>query len=277
MSAPIGSVRSDLSVSRLSLFWLGSLWLAMLHWRWTHLPTGQGYDPTPLWLNRFQQVSVVWLALPLLLMLASLVGALRLGRPRPQDRQAPLARAWVAYLAMHLGAFLWMVPWAWLSPLAQQYAYAVWVGACLWPVRQYLRWRFQPGWWKWSLSAFGLAILGALIYAWVFHPAPSVNGAVPLLLRANLTQKVFWLIQLCLLTPVLEESWYRGLLSGPRPTRLILSALAFGLVHADPSALPQLIWLGLVFGWARWGGGLPAAVLAHALWNGTVAVYLLGA
>ena len=41
--------------------------------------------------------------------------------------------------------------------------------------------------------------------------------------------------------------------------------------------LPQLIWLGLVFAWARWGGGLAAAILAHALWNVTVAVYLLGA
>jgi membrane protease YdiL (CAAX protease family) len=178
---------------------------------------------------------------------------------------------------MHLGAYLWMLPWAWLGPLPQQYLYGLWVGACLWPVRHSLLGRPQKGWWKWGLAAFGLAVGGALLYAWLVQPEPSVNRAVPLLLSAGSTERLFWLAQLCLLTPVLEECWYRGMLSGPRPSRWVGSSLVFALIHADPSALPQLIWLGLVFSWARWGGGLPAAVLAHALWNGIVAVYLLGA
>lgn len=251
--------------------------MAFLALRWTHLPRQTGYDPTPLWLEKIHHASLFWPVLAGALLLIAVFGAVRLGWPQPQEEQLPWRQAWMAYLLMSLGSFPWMALWPGLSMLATQFIYGLWVAACLWPMRRHLRWQFTPGWWKWALCAFGLATLGAFLYGWLFQPAPSMNRAVDLLLKAGPLEKITWLVNLCLLTPVLEESWYRGLLSGPRPARLLLSALVFGVIHADPSALPQLIWLGLIFGWARWGGGLPAAVLAHALWNALVALYLLGA
>ena len=252
------------------------MWLVMLLMRWSHRSSEVGEDPTPRWLDWFHRVGPAYWLPPLMFLLATPLVAVRLRR-RPSERPVPAERAVLAYLVMHLGAYFWMIPWAWASPLAQQYLYSLWVLACLWPLRKTLQWRPQKGWWKWGLCAFGLALLGALIYGFLLHPAPSVNQAVPLLLHSEIREKLLWLGLLCALTPLLEEFWYRGILSGPHRLRLCLSALVFGLVHADPSALPQLVWLGLVFGWARWSGGLAAAVLAHALWNVTVAVYLLGA
>lgn len=257
--------------------WLTSTWLLLLAWRWVEVRSEKGYDPSGLWLEHFQVWPGGWWILPLLALGAGVVGAFRLGWPKISSASIPLERAWLAYVAMSVASLLWMIPSAALSPLGQQYFYSFWLGLCLWPVRKQLGPLIRPGWWKWGLCTLVLALLGALVYARLFHPAPSANQAVPLLLASSGVTRGAWLFLLVGLTPVLEECWYRGLLSGPTRLRMLFSALIFGLIHCDPSALPQLVWLGLVFGWARWGGGLAAAVLAHALWNLTVAVYYLGA
>lgn len=257
--------------------WLTSTWLLLLAWRWLQVHPEKGYDPSPLWLARFQTWPTGWWLVPVVVLGVGVWGSARLGWPQNASTRLPWERAWLAYVAMSVSSLLLVFPSAALSPLGQQYLYSLWLGLWLWPFRQHLSPVFRPGWWKWGLSALALALLGAFVYAQLFHPAPSANQAVPLLLASSGLSRAGWVLLLVWLTPLLEECWYRGILSGPRRARMLFSALVFGLIHADPSALPQLVWLGLVFGWARWGGGLAAAVLAHALWNLIVAVYYLGA
>lgn len=266
------------------VLWLGFLWALLLWAQWNRLPhDGPVYDPTARWLERIGQWPV-WAGVAIGLgLLSAPLAAWRLGWPVPASPACPWQRAALAYLLMSLGSNLWMFFWSLpaqrfgtpISPLLQQYLYALWLALCLWPQRRWLRMPTLCGWWRWGLCAYGLAMAGAVLYGWLVEPSPSANRAVPLLLQSVGLERSFWLLHLCLVTPLLEESWYRGLLSGPERTRLIAAAVIFAIVHVDPSALPQLFWLGLVFGWARWGGGLAASVLAHALWNVTVTVFLL--
>ena len=269
----------DSSVARrLLLLALAPLWLLMLKARWLHrAPQGGGYDPTDQWLERFLHWNPAWLVPVGFVFLAGSFWAASLRWPTPRPRAVPLDRAGVAYLAVYLGAFLWMSLWTRMPPLAQQFLYSFWLLAWLWPWRRDLGWSFPRGWLRWVWAGYCLCLGGAVAYGLLVHPAPSSNPAVALLLQAGWLERGLWMAQICVLTPVVEEGWYRSLLSAPAPGRLLLSACLFGLVHADPSGLPQLIWLGLIFAWVRWGAGLPAAVLTHTLWNLTVFVYLLGA
>jgi len=84
--------------------------------------------------------------------------------------------------------------------------------------------------------------------------------------------------------PLVEELFFRGLLlSGlcqvwRRPgAALLVSALAFGLVHAQPQDILPLVTLGLVLGYLRLRtGSLWPCLLAHMLFNArTVAFALL--
>ncbi len=264
---------------RVMLVALAPLWLSMLAMRWQRALLSQepGFDPTPLWLDHFSRCHPAWLFPVGLLCLGGFYWAAHLRWPLPRPRALPLDKAALAYLAAQLGALLVMSLWAKADKLTQQFAYSAWMLMLLWPWRRQLGLKLTRGWPRWVWAGYILAVAGALLYGWLIHPPPSSNEAVPLLLQAGLGERCLWTLQLCLVTPVLEESWYRSLLSGPGWGRLLFSALLFGAVHADPSGLPQLVWLGLVFGWVRWGAGLPAAVLTHALWNLTVMVYLLGA
>ena len=261
------------------LLGLGLVWLALQQARWQHalLPHEPGYDPTPVWLESFSHCNPAWFVPVGLLILTGFYWSARLRWPTPRPSAAPLDKAALAYVAAQLGALLIMSPFMKADKLTQQFAYSAWMLLLLWPWRRQLGWKLSKGWPRWVWAGYTLAVAGALLYGWLVHPPPSSNGAVPLLLQASFGQRALWMLQLCLATPVLEESWYRSLLSGPSWGRLLFSALLFGAVHADPSGLPQLVWLGLVFGWVRWGAGLPAAVLTHGLWNLTVMVYLLGA
>ncbi|MBX3169026.1 MAG: hypothetical protein KF760_16580 [Candidatus Eremiobacteraeota bacterium] len=274
----IGDAPDPWVARRVLLLALTPLWLLMLHLRWQHrLLEKGGFDPTAQWLERLSQMNPAWLVPVGFVFLAGAYWAARLRWPVPRPRAAPLDKAALAYLAVYLGAYLWMSFWAWTSPLGQQFLYSFWMLAWLRPWRAQLGWKFSKGWLRWVWAGYCLCLGGAVAYAGLVHPPPSSNPAVQLLLHAGLAERVLWMIQICLLTPLVEESWYRSLLSGPAPGRLCFSACLFGFVHADPAGLPQLIWLGLVFARVRWGAGLPAAVLTHALWNLTVFVYLLGA
>lgn len=263
---------------RILLGWLGLLWILLVSAHWGQPASGPGYDPTGRWMERMEHWPPWAFGLVSAGLLAAPLAAIRLRRQWPQSRPqqvCPAQQAALAYLVMSLGSNLWMLLGLSLSQLGQQYFYALWVGLCLWPQRRWLSERPAKAWWRWGLTAFGLALLGAILYGFLLSPEPSSNRAVLPLLQSQAGERGLWLLLLCVLTPWLEESWYRGLLSGPQKIRLVVSALVFAVVHADPAATPVLFWLGLVFAWARWGGGLPAAVLAHALWNVTVAVFLL--
>ncbi|MFN8613381.1 MAG: CPBP family intramembrane glutamic endopeptidase [Vulcanimicrobiota bacterium] len=281
----LGSVpsRSDAPDPRLArrvlLLGLTPVWLSMqgLRWKRALLPHEPGYDPTPVWLERLAHINPVWFALAGLLLFGGVMGVARLRWPVPRPRAIPLDKAALAYLAAQLSALLSMAPFARASPLTQQLVYALSMVVLLWPWRRQLGLSLQPGWPRWVWAGYGLALAGALLYGWLVHPPPSSNAAVPLLLKASWPERCLWMVLICLITPFVEESWYRSLLSAPARGRLAGSALLFGAVHADLSGLPQLVWLGLVFGWVRWGAGLPAAVLTHSLWNLTVFIYLLGA
>lgn len=238
-----------------------------------------GVDTQGLWSARLQAWDpLAWVGLSLMFLCIGfgLAGAYRNRSIWPLERPAiSLEKAWLAYLTMQFGAFLWMAPWIQASPGWQQAAFYAWQALCLVPLRASLNFSMSRGWWRWALAGLGLAFLGGLLYQWLAQPAPSVNRGVQLVLESQGSERLLWLLALCLVSPLLEELWYRSLLSGPGQGRALASALVFGLVHFDPSMLLPLVWLGLVFGWVRWGGGYWAAVLCHVAWNTTTAVWLL--
>ncbi len=278
MDVPRSDAPDPLLFRRLLLLTLAPLWLLILRRHWQlRGPQQGGFDPVDQWLERFAHMNPAWLIPVGFVFLAGAYWATCLRWPTPRPRAVPLDKAGLAYLAVYLGAFLWMSWWTWTYPLAQQFLYSFWMLGWLWPWRSQLGWKFSKGWPRWVWAGYCFCLGGAVAYGLLIHPPPSNNPAVPMILEADWLERIFWIAQICLLTPLVEESWYRSLLSGPGWGRLLFSACVFGFVHADPSGLPQLIWLGIVFAWVRWGGGLPAAVLTHALWNLTVFVYLLGA
>lgn len=277
-AAPRGDVPDPWVARRLLLLALAPLWLLILRMRWLHRSDDQvGFDPTQQWLQRFIDWNPAWLVPVGFVFVAGLYWAARLRWTTPRPRAAPLDKVGLAYLAVYLGAYLWMSLWSWLPPLGQQFLYSFWMVAWLWPWRAQLGWKTRAGWLRWVWAGYCLCLGGALAYGFLIHPPPSSNPAVAMILQAGWLERALWMLQICLLTPLVEESWYRSLLSGPGWGRLLFSACLFGFVHADPGGLPQLIWLGVVFAWVRWGAGLPAAILTHTLWNLTVFVYLLGA
>ena len=190
--------------------------------------------------------------------------------------QLPWGRAWTGYTATQVGFFLLLPALIGLPPLAFQGCVSIYFLLALLPFRK-LDWKPKKGWWRWGLAAYLLGLLLAVLVYALFRPSPSANSAVDFLLKSQGWERFLWLVCLCFLTPIQEEAWYRSILGGTSRSRILGSALIFALVHIDPKALLQLFGLGLLFNWAHWGGGFPAAVLAHALWNSTVAVFLLGA
>lgn len=249
--------------------------------RWGGVQTSAGVDPTAGWLERWEQGLGSWGLAPAVVLALLLAGLAQL----PRLRQEPLAsatpvpplKAWTGFLLVgHCTVYLWVALFRGATPLALQMLYSVWMLLGLLTCRPELQVRFRPGWWRWGLAAYSLTFVGALLYGLLVQPTPSVNPVAELFVRADLGQRIGWVFTLCVLTPLVEESWYRRVLGGPGWRRALLIALLFALVHADPSAFVPLLWMGLVFHWACWHGCLPAAVLAHALWNGTVAVWYLG-
>lgn len=61
----------------------------------------------------------------------------------------------------------------------------------------------------------------------------------------------------------------------PTPLAVVLSSLAFGLVHFSPRDFPQLSALGVLLGFSYVRSrNLLTPILIHGAWNGTVLVIL---
>lgn len=85
----------------------------------------------------------------------------------------------------------------------------------------------------------------------------------------------------CLVAPVAEEVFYRGLLTrgllpwGTWPA-LIIPATIFSAVHLDPGSFVPFVIVGLVIGWLYWRrGSLTDAIEFHFLFNSTSFVLLV--
>jgi membrane protease YdiL (CAAX protease family) len=79
-----------------------------------------------------------------------------------------------------------------------------------------------------------------------------------------------------LIAPLAEEAFFRGILQtfffnafGHRRIAIVLSSLAFGLVHfQQPQAIPALVVLGFILGYAyERSGSLIVPVMIHAVFN----------
>jgi membrane protease YdiL (CAAX protease family) len=84
-----------------------------------------------------------------------------------------------------------------------------------------------------------------------------------------------------ILAPLLEETVFRGFLLPslakymPTPLAVVLSSIAFGLVHFSPRDTPQLTALGLLLGFSYVrSGNLLTPMIIHGTWNGTVLTIL---
>lgn len=84
-----------------------------------------------------------------------------------------------------------------------------------------------------------------------------------------------------ILAPLLEETVFRGFLlpslskAMPTPLAVLLSSVAFGLVHFSPRDTPQLTALGILLGFSYIRSkNLLTPMMIHGAWNGTVLTIL---
>lgn len=89
---------------------------------------------------------------------------------------------------------------------------------------------------------------------------------------------LFLLLASGVVTPILEEIFYRGMLLGflrdagvPTSGALVFQALLFALAHTGP-AVPVMVFVGLVFGILFWRQGLSSAIVAHVVYNSAILV-----
>lgn len=86
---------------------------------------------------------------------------------------------------------------------------------------------------------------------------------------------VYGMISICLLGPIAEELVFRGAIEGhllrkwKNPKMAIfVSALIFGLFHANPAQIPFAFLIGLLLGWIYYrSGSLLLVMLVHVLNN----------
>ena len=100
-------------------------------------------------------------------------------------------------------------------------------------------------------------------------------------LSTSLQTSVLPILVVGVVTPVLEEVFYRGFLQEfltenlcPPALFLVLSAAFFALAHLTGKlpVLPFLFVVGLSLGILYWRSGLVPAILAHALYNSAILV-----
>lgn len=90
-----------------------------------------------------------------------------------------------------------------------------------------------------------------------------------------MSHNILGIMSIALMAPWIEELLFRGAIlqslrnSGYTPQRaIILSALAFGLIHINPAQVVFAFLIGLVLGWITWKtNSLYPAIIGHALNN----------
>lgn len=185
-----------------------------------------------------------------------LAGMFKGDKPLVQDVPMMITASAVCS-AILLLLFLWR-RWAVLSPA-------------------YLRTR-QWGVFFWS----AIASLGTLIPSvWLSEQLPDLPDTMKETFRAIIGND-YGYFMLCLFAPFVEEVVFRGailraLLSGlkNRWAAILLSAVIFAVVHANPAQMPHALLIGILLGWMyhRTGSILPGVAL-H--WVNNTAAFVFG-
>lgn len=140
--------------------------------------------------------------------------------------------------------------------------------------RESWKWPARPAWFVWaalgSLATFAVAY-GALA---ALHSlgVPIIKYGVPF---QGAGLGIGWLLaMMCVMAPVGEEAAFRGVIQpamekavGPIGGLMIASG-TFAIAHLSLLSLPQLVLMGMAFGWVRRrSGSVWPCILMHALHN----------
>ena len=145
---------------------------------------------------------------------------------------------------------------------------------------------FKASYLAYGCAAFALSCLTAAFMALLtslFIQSSVQSNNILLTFLVEAPEPIFWLLFFLVVSgPLYEEIIYRGLLfSGLSKTATVvgaalISSLMFSSVHGDPQGILVLAGLGMVFCAIRhYTGSLWPSVIAHALWNCQVAIYVL--
>jgi len=149
-------------------------------------------------------------------------------------------------------------------------------------------WKASPlSWQSLALCAFGCgAAIFAIdigydkIYTLITGSPLAAQSTRALFLKAKESSPWIALTTLALVLPVAEEILFRGYLFDALRKRfsgmtvVIVTALAFSLVHLQLSYFPLLFGMGLALGWAKLKvGSLRLPILLHAMNNGLVLAF----
>ena len=139
---------------------------------------------------------------------------------------------------------------------------------------------------RWFVIGIGLMWVGSLIGSWLNDLVYQIANleTVDLVTETfNEMPLVVMLLGACVLGPLCEELLFRGLIAGrlarygQKPAAFI-SALLFGLYHANLSQFFYAFLLGLLLAYAYfYTGKLKTSVVLHMLFNfyGSFVIYLL--
>lgn len=148
--------------------------------------------------------------------------------------------------------------------------------------------RKPDGWLFWALGGILLApevvfVSSSLIEAFGVEDlqARGTADAISQILSLDGVTFVCLFVTTAILAPLLEETVFRGFLLPslsqymPTPIAVVISSVAFGLVHFSPRDTPQLTALGLLLGFSYIrSGNLLTPMIIHGTWNGTVLTLL---
>ena len=221
--------------------------------------------------------------------------ALRTGRRLRPTRWSAWDALWAVLLALVIGNAVAVAVLASGGSLTGGWVLvavaAPWLGLAGWPllVTRWrgngvvidLGWRFRPGDWGWGLvggvAAFAAGLLGGLVSLWLFGDFTSAAGeqAEELASTGGPVLVLLFALMVAVGAPIAEELAFRGLLfaglakRGVRPWLTVLvTAVAFSLLHFEPRRLLVLLGIGIVLGVVRWRTrSLGAAIVAHGVNN----------
>ena len=145
--------------------------------------------------------------------------------------------------------------------------------------------RKPDGWAVWGVLGIALSPLVVFLAASLFEAVgikddPSARGTADAVSQLLVLDPVTFgalFSTTAVLAPLLEETVFRGFLLPslsrvvPTPVAVVLSAIAFGLVHFSPRDAPQLTALGVLMGFAYVRSkNLLTPMMIHGTWNGAV-------